>query len=162
MITQEGELSMKSKAKEMPQVKVRNMVEEDIEGVLAIDRKITGRQRAATYNIAPGNYVGGDIHISVVAETSAGIVGFLMGRRLDSPFGKADTASLEMIGVDPEYQRRKVATLMARFFIERCREKGVRSIRATVSWQDWQLLSFLKSLEFDRGELVEYVKSIEA
>ena len=152
---------MDNRTQEIAPVKIRNMAEEDIEGVLAIDRKIVGSKRATTYTIAPGNYVGGDIHISVVAEAGGGIVGFLMGRILDSPFGKGDTASLEMIGVDPEYQRQNIATTMTRFFIDHCREKGVRSVRAMVSWHDWQLLSFLKSLEFDRGEMVEFVKTIE-
>ncbi len=152
---------MNAQTKQLPQVNIRRMTEEDIEGVLAIDRKIVGSSRATTYTTAPSSYVGGELDVSVVAEAGGQIVGFLLGRITHSPYGLADAASLEMIGVDPEYRRRGIGTGLARAFNEHCKQKGVRSVRAMVSWHDWWLLSFLRSLGFSRGEMAEFTKSIE-
>jgi len=142
-------------------VNIREMTEEDIESVLAIDRKITGSSRATTYASTPSSYVGGELDVSVVAVASGEIVGFLFGRITDSPYGQADTASLELIGVDPEYQRQSIGSGLVRCFSEHCQQKGVRSVHVMVSWHDWWLLSFLRSMGFARGEMAEFVKPIE-
>jgi len=143
-------------------VNIREMTEEDIEGVLAIDRRITGSNRAMTYSSTPTSYVGGELDVSVVAEVGGDIIGFLFGRITDSSYGQADTASLELIGVDPEYQRQNIGSGMVRCFTERCQQKDVRSVHVMVSWHDWWLLSFLRSLGFARGEMAEFIKPIES
>ncbi len=147
--------------KQRPEVVIRQIKEEDIEGVLAIDRKITGDDRALTYAPAPDSYVGGELQMSVVAEAEGQIVGFLLGRITDSPFGQADTALLLLLGVDPEYRRQGIGTRLVQVFTERCQQKEVRSMHVMVSWYDWWLLAFLRSLEFARGEMAEFIKTIE-
>ena len=148
-------------AEQKPGVDIREMTEDDIEGVLAIDRKITGSSRATTYASMPTSYVGGELDVSVVAESGGEIVGFLFGRITDSPYGQADAASLELMGVDPAYQRQSVGSGLVQAFMEGCRRKDVRSVHIMVSWHDWWLLSFLRSLGFARGEMAEFVKRIE-
>ncbi|MBI4267793.1 MAG: GNAT family N-acetyltransferase [Chloroflexi bacterium] len=142
-------------------VKIREMREEDIDGVLAIDRKIVGDNRALTYTETPTSYLGGELDVSTVAEVGGKIVGFLFGRIVDSPQGRADTALLELIGVDPDYRRRGIGSRLVQVFVESCNQKGVDSVRMMVSWYDWWLLSFLRSQGFSRGEMAEFVRLIE-
>jgi predicted N-acetyltransferase YhbS len=141
-------------------IHVRKMNEEDIESILEIDRKIVGPDRATTYSMTPTNYVGGELDISVVAEADGEIIGFLLGRVTDVPYGVCDSCLLELIGVDPQYKRRNVGRRMVKAFENTCRQKGICKIRVMVSWHDWWLLSFLKSLEFSHGEMTEFVKEI--
>lgn len=143
------------------QVDIRAMTEDDIDAVMAIDRKITGINRATTYRAIPRSYVGGELDVSVVAEAGGQVIGFLFGRITDSPYGLADTAWLELIGVDPSCQRQGIGTRLAQAFTEHCRDKGVTSLHIMVSWHDWWLLSFLRSLGFTRGEMAEFIKPIE-
>ena len=151
---------MQDDSKNMLKTIVRKMEEEDIESVLEIDRKITGFDRATTYTRTPTNYVGGELDISVVAEAEGKIVGFLLGRVTDSPYDVGDSYLLELIGVDPEYKRRGLGRRLVSAFEKACQEKGASSIRVLVSWHDWWLLSFLRSLEFSRGEMTEFVKPL--
>ena len=58
---------------QISEVNIRSITEDDIEGVLAIDRKIAGRDRAVTYTTVPNNYVGGEMDVSVVATVDGGI-----------------------------------------------------------------------------------------
>ncbi|MBN1613956.1 MAG: GNAT family N-acetyltransferase [Deltaproteobacteria bacterium] len=143
------------------QVIVRKITEDDIEDVLAIDRGITGNDRALTYTSAPNSYVGGELGVSVVAEVDGKVVGFLLGQITDSPFGRSDTAMLILMGVDPGYRRRKIGSRLVKAFEGCCRQKGVTSVHVMVSWQDWWLLSFIKSMEFSLGEIAEFVKAVE-
>ena len=139
-------------------IHIRKMTEEDIEGVLEVDRRIAGPDRATTYTMIPTNYVGGELDISVVAEVDEEIVGFLLGRVTKSTYGLGNSYLLELIGVDPQYRRQGVGKRLVKYFEQVCQEKGASTIRVLVNWQDWWLLSFLSSLEFSRGEMTEFVK----
>ena len=148
-------------AEQKPQIIIRQITEDDIEGVLAIDRGITGGDRALTYASAPNSYVGGELGVSVVAEADGKVVGFLLGQITDSPFGRSDTALLLLMGVDPGYRRRSIGSRLVQAFEGCCRQKGVRSVHVMVSWQDWWLLSFIKSQGFSLGEIAEFMKTLE-
>lgn len=148
-------------AEPKPQINIRPMTEDDLTAVLEIDHKITGDDRAMTYASRPIGYVGGELAISMVAEVDGQVAGFIFGRLTDSPYGRADTASLELIGVDPAYRRQGIGTRLVQAFTEHCREEGARSVRLIVSWHDWWYLSFLRSLGFVRGEMAEFIKPIE-
>jgi ribosomal protein S18 acetylase RimI-like enzyme len=152
---------MEGASKKGLRINVRKMEEEDIESVLEIDRKIVGLERATTYSAIPANYVGGELEISVVAEAEGKIIGFLLGRVTDSPYGEGDSFLMELIGVDPEYKRRGVGRSLVKAFEKSCREKGASTIRVLVSWHDWWLLSFLRSLDFSHGDMAEFVKPLE-
>lgn len=141
-------------------INIRKMTEEDIEGVLEVDRNITGADRAATYTTIPTNYVGGELDISVVAEMDDRVVGFLLGRITKSTYEIGNSYLLELIGVHPNYRRLGVGKRLVKYFEKICQEKGASTIRILVNWQDWWLLSFLSSLEFSRGEMTEFVKPL--
>jgi ribosomal protein S18 acetylase RimI-like enzyme len=88
-------------------------------------------------------------------------VGFLLGRVTSSATEMGDSYLLELIGVDPEYRRLHLGEKLVKAFEQSCREKGASSIRVLVSWHDWWLLSFLRSLDFSRGEMTEFVKPLD-
>lgn len=141
-------------------VNIREMNEGDIDGVLAVDRKITAQDRALTYSTVPESFLGGQIDMSVVAEIEDVIVGFLLGRVVDSPFDPVDIALIKVIGVDPACRRLHIGKMLVDAFMENCKKRGVDSVHAMVSVHDWWMLSFLRSLEFNAGKMVEFVKPL--
>lgn len=143
------------------QVNIRQIKEEDIADVQEIDNRITGKNRALTYTTTPYSYVGGDMTISVVAEVGGQVVGFLFGRVTDSQQGPQDTALMQVMGVDPQYQRNGIGTALVQGFLTQCQKKGVKSVHTFVSWQDWWMLSFLNSLGFNRGGMAEFIKPLD-
>jgi len=147
--------------KQEPQVNIREMREGDIEGVLSIDRKITGQDRAMTYAAVPGSYLGGQLAMSVVAEVEGVIIGFLLGQMVELPYQTADIALVQVIGVDPAHRRRRIGKSLVRAFMECCKKKGVDSVHVMVSVHDWWMLSFFRSMRFKHGEMVEFVKLLD-
>lgn len=141
-------------------INVRQIKEEDISSVLSIDTRISGNNRALTYTTVPYNYVGGELDVSVVAEIEGKLVGFLFGRVTDSHCGPADTAVIQVMGVDPEYYRNGIGSALIQHFVQRCKHKGVKSIHSSVRLQDTWMSSFLDSQGFASSEMVDLIRQI--
>jgi GNAT superfamily N-acetyltransferase len=107
-------------------VKIREMMVEDLEGVLAIERETKGDSRAATYAPVPDSCIGGEVDASVVAEAGDKIVGFMLGRVVGSPTELCSVAWIELIGILPEYQHKGIGKKMVESWKQRCRKKGIR------------------------------------
>jgi len=59
-------------------VSIRPMEPEDINGILEVDRKISGVQRALTYRDLVREALGGEMDVSFVAEVDDHFVGFVL------------------------------------------------------------------------------------
>lgn len=134
---------------------IREIREEDIDDILALDHKLVGKDRAITYRGVVGNYLGGEFGLSFVARIDKKLVGFAMGL-MSAP----KTGSIQAVGVDPEYRRQDIAQKLVEALFDRYRSKGIENVRIAVNWRDWGMLSFLNSVGFSRGEMVELEKKL--
>ena len=141
-------------------VAVRPMVDDDIAAVLEIDRKITGKERAVTYRDLVDSYIGGDLGLSCVAESDGKVVGFVMGRLSYSEFPVVESGRIQIIGVDPDYWRRGIGTLLVQGFVDLCRRKGIGLAHMAVNTRDGDLQAFLQGIGFAKRQLVDFWKKI--
>lgn len=142
-----------------PVVKIRPMEHEDIDSVLAIDRKITGKRRAITYTELITGDLGGVLALSLVAEVNGEVKGFILARRayVGEP---TEVGLIQILGVDPEYQRRGIASKMVNALLDTCRAKKLSAVRIMINQRDTQLVGLFQHLGFRRGELVDYTKNL--
>jgi N-acetylglutamate synthase-like GNAT family acetyltransferase len=146
---------MGSAAKHGSKINIREITDEDIEAVLAIDKKIVGDQRALTYKDPIDSYLGGEYSVSFVAEVNGKIVGFALARLRDT-----DTGWLQAVGIDPEYRHQRIGAKLVEAVAARCRSRGAKTLHTVARWRDWWMLSFLSSLEFSRGEMVDLQRTL--
>jgi len=142
-------------------IRVRPMEPMDIDRVLAIDSKITGVRRAATYtDLIIGN-LGKIPDLSFVAEVDGEVQGFLLARRdyFGEPF--SEEGMIHVLGVEPDYRRQGIATQMINALVEACQEKKLNAVRIMVDEKDDQLQSLFQKLSFHRGKLVDYTKKFK-
>lgn len=147
---------MSKAARPKEKVIIREMRPEDLEGVLEIERVTKGDKRAVTYAPVPDSCIGGEVGSSVVAEAQDKIVGFVLGRVVNSPTQLRNVAWIELVGVHPDYQRQGIGRKMLEAWKERCRKKGIKRVHIMLNWRDWKLLSFFESLGFSRGDLTDF------
>ncbi len=142
-------------------IRVRPMESMDIDRVLAIDSKITGVRRAATYTDLIIGDLGKIPDLSFVAEVNGEVQGFLLARRayFGEPFD--EVGMIHILGVEPDYWRQGVATQMVNALVETCREKNLNSVRIMIEEGDNQLQSLFEQLGFRRGKLVDYTKRLK-
>ena len=91
-------------------VKIRPMEPEDISGILMVDRKISGVQRAITYRDLVREALGGQIDMSSMAEIGDQFVGFVMAYLTYVREQVSEACVIQIFGVDPQYQRQGIAT----------------------------------------------------
>ncbi|MEK7274516.1 MAG: GNAT family N-acetyltransferase [Candidatus Desantisbacteria bacterium] len=142
-------------------VAIRPMMEEDISGVLAVDRKIFGRDRALTYSDPIQVYVGGEMGMSWVAEVQGKIAGFILCQLAEPRLGMSNVAWIGSIGIDPDFRHRGVAGELTKALMKQCQTLTLKEIHIMADRHDDILEGFLSFMNFRPAELVHYVRRIE-
>jgi len=143
-----------------PKVRIRPMEHEDIDSVLAIDRKITGVRRAVTYTELITGDLGGVLGLSFVAEVDGVVQGFILARRAYVGEPATEVGLIQILGVDPDYQHQGIATKMVNTLLDTCRSKKLNAVRIMINEHDSQLHGLFEHLGFRRGELIDYTKTL--
>ncbi len=90
----------------------------------------------------------------MVAESEDGkVVGFVMGELYVGEYGiSRDGATIDTIGVDPQYHKKGIGKQLMSEFIAHLRDLGVKRINTLVDRNDAELIKFFQSNEFDSSK----------
>ena len=149
------------RARQMPDVNVRNMTVRDIDEVLRIDEKITGKPHAAYYESKAASYISRGPEYCLVAEHRGRVVGFVLGDVRGWEFAAELSGWMEIIGVDPEYHGRGVSRALMNELFARFRRAGVTVVNTMINWNDGDLIDYFRANGFERGEYVNLVKRFD-
>ena len=141
-------------------IRIRPMEPEDIDSVLAIDRKISGVRRAVTYTDLITGDLGGVLDLSFVAEVNGQVAGFILARRAYVGEPVTEVGLIQILGVDPDYWRQGIATKLVDALLESCQSKKLSAVRIMVNERDSQLQAFFARMGFRRGRLIDYTKAL--
>jgi len=131
-------------------VLVRTMREEDLEAVVSIDAGATGRRRPRYFDLMIQRAVKqAGLQISLVAELGEQVVGFLIASLYYGEYGVTEpSASIEAIGVHPQYRGRHVGRALMRQLRLNLGALRISTLRTEVTWDDLELLAFFKKEGF--------------
>ena len=136
--------NMSMDSRETASVSVRRLRPDDLEPVIRLDAKVTGRRRTEYFKLKlemAMNETG--VEVSLAAEIDGMFVGFLIARVYYGEFGIADPAAvLEVLGVNPDFRGRGVAHQMLRQLTTNLLGLGVKRISTEVSWDDVGMIAF--------------------
>jgi len=141
-------------------VRIRPMEPEDIDAVLAIDKKISGVRRAVTYTDLITGDLGGVLDLSFVAEADGHIAGFILARRAYVGEPVAEVGLVQILGVDPDYGRQGIATKLVEALLESGQSENLKAVRIMIKERDSQLQAFFAHMGFKRGQLIDYTKTL--
>lgn len=139
-------------------MEIRPLTAEDFEGVVALDRRITGRERRAWFDQrlraalrAPKR------HLQLAAaDPDGGLAGFVLARAAGGEYGRPETVGvLETIGVDPTRQGQGVGRALLDALSTRMRARGQTELATEVAWTERAMLAFSADAGFaPRGALI--------
>jgi ribosomal protein S18 acetylase RimI-like enzyme len=97
---------------------------------------------------------------SFVAEVNGKVVGYMISYTLSGGFGIDKSAWIAMVGVDPKYMGKGIGKALAEEISQFYKERGINNIYTSVRWDSTDLLSFFKTLKFDRSNFINLRKEL--
>jgi GNAT superfamily N-acetyltransferase len=129
---------------------LRPLTPDDLDAVVAIDRKHSGESRRGFYEKRLERALRnpkGFIYVGVCEGDT--LAGFAFARLLGGEFGREDAvAALDAIGVDPARHGAGLGRRLMAGLEEVMRKKGVRELQTQANWTNQGLLRFLGAAGF--------------
>ena len=144
--------------KQIKELRIRQMTENDWEGILEIDKNITGKDRTPSWPQKVSSHL--KTHspsLSFVAEEEGRVVGFILADIRGAEYALPLAGWIDGVGVDPAYQGQGIGRKLIETCIEECHLNGIKA-RLMIKESDERFQKFLINLGFKRGEFVEFVK----
>lgn len=128
---------------------VRALRAADLDGIVRIDARITGRPRPGYLQAKLDRALREGMQMSLGADVDGHLVGFLMGSVYRGEFGQTEpTATIDTVGVHPDFWRHGVGRALWSQFATNLRGLSITRIQTQVDWKDWTLLRFLERVGF--------------
>jgi len=98
---------------------------------------------------------------SYVAEIKGKVVGFMISYITYGNFGADRCAWIAMFGVNPKLMGQGIGKRLAEEIFKVYKEKGVTEVFTSVRWDAIDILSFFKTLSFERSNFINLWKKID-
>ncbi len=137
---------------------IRLMKADDFDAVVGIDEKVLKASRPEYYEMKFEKLFKSKDYLpaSLVAEEKDGtVVGFIMGEIYMGEYGIfQEEATLDTIGVDPNYQPRGIGEQLIKEFMDHLKKVGVQKINTLVDWNDSKLVQFFGTNQFSPSKTI--------
>lgn len=145
----------------MSRIRIRKLKKEDAGDIRRIDAAITKRRSKLDFKRIIDEAVGRSGHESFVAEQDGRVVGYMISYVTLGNFGIDKSAWIAMFGVDPKRMGQGIGRSLAKRIFKIYKEKGITNVFTSVSWDSTDLLSFFKTLGFDRSNFINLRKILD-
>ena len=141
---------------------IRRIRMEDADAISRIEASITKSSVKTDFRNIIEERVRKNEDISFVAEIDGKIVGYMISYILYGGFGLDKSAWIATLGVDPKYMGQGIGKSLAEEILLEYRQRGISHIFTTVRWDSVDLLSFFKTLGFDRSNFINLIKVLDS
>jgi len=145
-------------------INIRLMKANDFDAVIGIDEKVLKTARKEYYELKFEKLFKSNDYLptSLVAEKEDGtVVGFVMGELYMGEYGIfQESASLDTIGVDPQYQNEGIGGQLINEFMDHLRRIGVQKVNTLVYWNDSRLIQFFSANQFSPSKTINLERSL--
>lgn len=145
----------------MENISVRALKKEDAGEIVRIHAAITKGPVQSDFKQVIEEHVQRGGNTSLVAEIQDRVVGYMITYILSGGFGIEKSAWIALLGVDPKYMGRGIGKRLAHEVFAFCGAKGIKNIFTSVRWDSADMLSFFKTLGFDRSNFINLKRTLE-
>jgi N-acetylglutamate synthase-like GNAT family acetyltransferase len=140
---------------------IRRMKKTDAEAIGKIDAAIEQRPALLDFKQIVTEQVKRKMDSSYVAEIKGKVVGFMISYITYGNFGADRCAWIARFGVDPKWMGQGIGKRLAEEIFKVYKEKGVKEVFTSVRWDATDILSFFKTLGFERSNFVNLWKKTD-
>lgn len=144
----------------MDEIIIRQLKKSDVDEINEIYRGIIQKQVHPDFNALIEQHAQQEKDICLVAEYDGHVIGFMVSYILTLGFGIEKSAWIATLGVKPEYMGQGIGRSLAKKIFEYYKSEGIKDVYTSVRWDSTDLLSFFKTLGFDRSDFINLCKPI--
>jgi ribosomal protein S18 acetylase RimI-like enzyme len=140
---------------------IRRLLKEDAEEVGRIYAAITRQPVSAGFKRVVADHAGREDSACFVAEINGRVVGFMISYILTAGFGMTQSAWIPTLGVSPDHMGQGIGAALAEEIFALYRSRGIENVYTSVRWDSTDMLSFFKTLGFDRSNFINLRKVLK-
>jgi len=142
-------------------VTIRGLKADDTDDIIKIYKSITQRFENIDINQVVAEQALKNSGACFVAEYDGRLVGYIVSYMLTASFGIQQSAWIPTFGVDPDFMGHGIGRRLAQAVFDFYKSQGVENIYTSVRWFDTDVLSFMRTLGFDRSEFINLQKKLD-
>ena len=142
-------------------VQIRKLDKEDAPEISRIYAAITRKAVDSDFKRVVEGHAFRDDQACLVAVHEDKVVGFMISYILTAGFGITKSAWIATLGVDPNFMGMGIGASLAEEIFKYYNAQGIENVYTSVRWDATDLLTFFKTLGFDRSNFINLKKIIE-
>jgi L-amino acid N-acyltransferase YncA len=140
---------------------MRKITAKDFPQIFSIHEAITKKKVSRKWVQMVKDHLRKQEGIGFVAVKEGQVLGFIIGEVKGEGFGLEKSGWIEVVMVHPRQMGTGIGHTMAQKLLDHFRRRGIRDIYTAVQWDAVDMLSFFKSLGFDRSTFINLIKHVD-
>ena len=145
----------------MDKVHIRHLKKNDSADISRIYAAITMTPEDPDFKRVVEEHARNNAEACFVAEKDGNVVGFMVSYILTAGFGMPKSAWIATLGVDPNCMGQGIGANLAQEILKYYQARGIENVYTSVRWDSTDLLSFFKTLGFDRSNFINLRKILK-
>ena len=145
----------------MDTVRIRKLDKRDADEISQIYAAITRTAVDSDFKRVVEDHALRNDQACFVAELEEKVVGFMISYILTAGFGMTKSAWIATLGVDPNFMGMGIGASLAEEIFRYYKAQGINNVYTSVRWDSTDMLSFFKTLGFDRSNFINLRKVID-
>ena len=142
-------------------IKIRKIRAEDVSEIVAIQESILQKKVSKKWVQMVEHRLKKQEALSFVALKDGQVVGFIIGEIKGEGFGLEQSGWIEVVGVHPRQMGVGIGRILAEKLLSFFKKEGIRDIHTAVRWDAGDMLSFFKTIGFDRSQFINLRKHLD-
>jgi ribosomal protein S18 acetylase RimI-like enzyme len=142
-------------------VTIRRLEKKDVATINRIYQSITSRPADDLFEQIAVEQSPANNNACLVADVDGKVIGFIISYLLRGGFGMNRSAWIMTLGVDPSHMGEGIGVKLAQEVMNFYQREGIDNIYTSVPWDSTDLLSFFKTMGFERSNFINLRKVLE-
>ena len=144
----------------MKAIKTHQIKAEDVPQIIAIQQAITQKKVSRRWVQMVENHLRKQDAVGFVATRDNKVIGFIVGEVKGEGFGLEQSGWIEVVGVHPSQMGVGIGHALAHRLFQYFKKTGIHDVYTAVRWDAVDMLSFFKSIGFDRSEFINLIRRL--
>jgi ribosomal protein S18 acetylase RimI-like enzyme len=142
-------------------IETRQIKAGDVPQILPIQQAITKKKVSRRWVQMVENHLRKQDAVGFVATRDSKVIGFVIGEVKGEGFGLEQSGWIEVVGVHPSQMGAGIGHALAYRLFQYFKKRGIRDVYTAVRWDAVDMLSFFKSIGFDRSTFINLVRRLD-